>query len=118
MTPNKRRRSRVQAGFTVELVRQGVHVEAETMNLSLKGILCSPAPGFAPENECEVHIRLSEEIEIIINGIVVRSDEVGIAIDFMQMDEVSFTHLRRLIQFNAQDADSIDEELTHPAFDV
>lgn len=117
MTADQRRRSRVKAAFLVELARQGVYVTAETLNISLKGILCSYIPGFAIEDECSVHLRLSEEIEIVVKGRVVRSDKDGIAIDFMQMDDDSFTHLRKIVQYNSLDADTIDGELTLPAFD-
>jgi len=33
------------------------------------------------------------------------------------MDEQSFLHLRNLVRYNAPDADQIDAELKHPAFD-
>jgi len=80
--------------------------------------LCDPVDGFAVGDDCEVAISLSEEAVIMVSAKVVRSDDTGLAVDFASMDEMSFTHLRRLIQFNADDADTIDSELISPAFDV
>ncbi|WP_027180203.1 PilZ domain-containing protein [Maridesulfovibrio bastinii] len=117
MPPDKRRRTRVQASFTVELEMQNIIVSAVTVNLSLKGILCEPVDGFAPGDLCIVHIILSKDVRICINGSVVRSDEKGVAVDFLDMDDESFTHLRKLVQYNSEDADSIDRELISPAFD-
>ncbi|WP_432735008.1 PilZ domain-containing protein [Maridesulfovibrio sp. FT414] len=117
MVQNKRRRTRVEAGFTVKLHKDGIDAGAESHNLSLKGLLCDPVQGFAVGDDCEVSLSLSEDVEIFISAKVVRADDTGLAVDFTSMDEVSFTHLRRLIQFNAQDADAIDSELTSPAFE-
>ncbi|CCO22357.1 PilZ domain-containing protein [Maridesulfovibrio hydrothermalis] len=118
MDQNKRRRTRIKAGFTVVLHKGDIDAAAESLNLSLKGILCGPVPGFSVGDKCEVTISLSEEAEIRVEANVVRADDTGLAVDFSSMDEMSFTHLRRLIQFNADDADTIDSELTSPAFDV
>ncbi|NDV21289.1 PilZ domain-containing protein [Desulfovibrio sp. JC022] len=118
MDQNKRRRIRVNAGFRVVLHKEDIDAFVESHNLSLKGILCDPVRGFFVGDECEISIPLSEEAIIRVNAKIVRSDETGLAADFHHMDENSFTHLRRLIQFNAEDADSIDNELTSPAFDA
>ncbi len=118
MDQNKRRRTRIEAEFTIMLHKGETAAVAESHNLSLKGLLCDPVKGFEVGDECEVSITLSEDAVIMVNAKVVRSDDGGLAVDFTSMDEMSFTHLRRLIQFNAQDADSIDNELTSPAFDA
>lgn len=118
MDQNKRRRTRVNAGFRVVLHKEEFDAYVDSHNLSLKGILCDPVKGFFVGDECEVSIPLSEEAIIRVSAKIVRSDDTGLAADFHHMDEMSFTHLRRLIQFNAEDADSIDEELTSPAFDA
>ncbi|WP_320172955.1 PilZ domain-containing protein [Maridesulfovibrio sp.] len=118
MDQNKRRRTRVNAGFRVVLHKEDFDAYVESHNLSLKGILCDPVNGFFVGDECEISIPLSEDAIIRVSAKVVRSDKDGLAADFHHMDEISFTHLRRLIQFNAEDADTIDSELTSPAFDV
>lgn len=118
MDQDKRRRTRIHVGFTVQLAKNGLSVTAETQNLSMKGILCNSVSDFAVGNLCEVSLVLSKEITVKIEGKVVRSDEFGLAIDFIVMNEESFTHLRKLVQYNSSDADAIDSELTSPAFDA
>jgi hypothetical protein len=39
------------------------------------------------------------------------------AISFLSMTDESFIHLRRLVQYNAGDADRIDKELHKKSFD-
>ncbi len=118
MDQNKRRRTRIQVEFTAQLNKGDLSVMVETQNLSMKGILCNRVEGFAVGSLCEVSILLSEEVVIHIEGKVVRSDESGLAVDFIVMNEESFTHLRKLVQYNSTDADAIDSELISPAFDA
>ncbi|WP_291326092.1 PilZ domain-containing protein [Desulfovibrio sp. UCD-KL4C] len=118
MDQNKRRRTRIEVEFTAQLNKSGLSVMVETQNLSMKGILCNRVEGFAVGTLCEVSILLSKEIEIHVEGKVVRSDETGLAVDFLVMSEESFTHLHKLVQYNSTDADAIDSELISPAFDA
>ncbi|WP_031480535.1 PilZ domain-containing protein [Maridesulfovibrio frigidus] len=118
MGQDKRRRTRIDAEFTVQISKKGFGVEVATHNLSMKGILCDGVEGFSADDACTVSIALSEDIIVIIEGRVVRADKTGLAVDFVAMDEVSFTHLRKMVKYNSTDADSIDGELISPAFDV
>ena len=56
--------------------------------------------------------------ETLPHGVVltVRNDATGCAIDFLSMDEASFFHLRNIVRYGSADADSIDQELSVPAF--
>lgn len=61
-----------------------------------------------------MHIPLSPGIRIVVDGKIVRTDnqeETGMR--FTEMDELSFTFLHRLVQLNAAEPDSIDDELLH-----
>ncbi|OEU69437.1 MAG: pilus assembly protein PilZ [Desulfovibrio sp. S3730MH75] len=118
MGQDKRRRTRIDAEFTVQISKNGFAVEAETHNLSMKGILCDGVEGFSAGDACTVSITLSEDVIVTIEGKIVRADKTGLAVDFVAMDEVSFTHLRRMVKYNSTDADSIDGELISPAFDL
>ncbi len=118
MGQDKRRRTRIDAGFTVQISKKGFSVEAETHNLSMKGILCDGVEGFSTEDDCTVSITLCEDIVVTIEGKIVRADKTGLAVDFVAMDEVSFTHLRNIVKYNSADADRIDGELISPAFDL
>jgi hypothetical protein len=47
-----------------------------------------------------------------------RTAEEGTAIAFTSIDEESFFHLKKLIQFHSDDADEIEAELLKPAFEL
>jgi len=118
MDANRRRRSRVDTHFTVNVSQVGGSpVQLVTSNISLKGLLAEPEPLVKGGLGCRLRIVLSSDAMIFIHGQVIRSDETGVAIDFLPMDEQSFFHLRNLVRYNAPDADQIDAELKTPAFD-
>lgn len=107
----KRRRTRVNAGFETRVFTGGETYALGMRDVSLKGVRCAHEPGLAVGMDCVVELALSPEARIEIEGVVVRSDADGTAIDFGAMDEDSFSHLRRLVQYNAADPDEIDREL-------
>lgn len=117
MDDNRRRRSRVDTHFQATFTRPGGEpVDLVTQNISLKGLLAEPASHIASGDRGLVRITLSSVALIIIECRVIRSDDTGVAIDFLPMDEESFFHLRNLVRYNAPDADQIDAELKIPAF--
>ena len=118
MDANRRRRSRVDtniaAGFTPQ---GGAELRILICNISLKGLLAVPEALVATGASGVLRITLSPEAVIEIDCTVIRSDATGVAIDFTGMEPESFLHLRNLVRYNAPDADQIDAELKHPAFD-
>jgi len=118
MDANRRRRSRVDmniaASFTPKI---GQQVRLLVCNISLKGLLALPEGNVSAGETGQVRITLAKDAVIKIDCTVIRSDATGVAIDFHPMDEQSFFHLRNLVRYNAPDADQIDAELKHPAFD-
>ena len=107
----KRRRTRVNARFETRIFTGGETYTLPMEDVSLKGVRCAHEPGLVVGMDCVVELALSEEARIEVEGVVVRSDADGTAVDFGAMDEDSFAHLRRLVQFNASDPDAIDREL-------
>jgi len=118
MDANRRRRSRVDtniaAGFTPD---RGEELRILICNISLKGLLAVPEVLVTTGAVGTLRIALSPEALIEIDCKVIRSDSTGVAIDFTGMEPESFMHLRNLVRYNAPDADQIDAELKHPAFD-
>ncbi|SNR81772.1 PilZ domain-containing protein [Humidesulfovibrio mexicanus] len=118
MDANRRRRSRVDTNISAELVLpSGEGIPLLTHNISLKGLLAMADAHVESGTLGIVRITLSPEAIIEIDCRVIRSDATGVAIDFIGMEPDSFLHLRNLVRFNAPDADQIDAELKHPAFD-
>lgn len=90
----------------------------ETHDISMAGVLLGGvAPGLLPGQPCQVVLRLHEgldEIRIETAGEVVRVNGGGIAIRFTEILGIeSYEHLRALILYNADDADRVEEEMSH-----
>lgn len=118
MDANRRRRSRVDAKIPASFILPGGRVAALAIcNISLKGLLAEPQPLAQTGATGLVRVELSAEAVIEIESKIIRSDDAGVAIDFIGMEPESFLHLRNLVRYNAPDADQIDAELKHPAFD-
>lgn len=111
MTQDKRQRTRVDAGFEAYVTIGDVVIPVETKNISLKGALLTGCEDCFIGTECELHIPLSPGIRIVADGNVVRKGRDGIAMEFTEMDELSFTFLHRMVQLNAEEPESIDDEL-------
>ena len=117
MEKNRRKRSRVDTEFAVTLRVGDRNIPVSTVNISLKGMLFETNERLELGRECEVHMALSEGVDIFTESKVVRSDGEKTAVDFLTMDELSFHHLREIVRLYADDADEIDHELATPAFD-
>lgn len=105
-------RSPIRARVEVRL-GNGILVEGRAQDISLNGIF------FVTERSLPIgtHVRLNlvldggdTDCRIETYGTVVRIGEHGVAINFEEIDETSITHLRRLIMYNAEDADQVDQE--------
>ena len=118
MDANQRRRTRVEVRVTASFTpTRGVATGLRIRNISLKGLLAEAETQTVLDATGLVRITLTENAVIEIEAQVIRSEDKTVAIDFLNMDELSFLHLRNLVRYNAPDADQIDAELKHPAFD-
>lgn len=117
MTQERRRRSRVHLEFPLTIIQEGSRVRGTVHDLSLKGVSCATESWLLPGKECEISLELDSGLRMHVYGRVIRSGQES-AIDFLRMDETSFAHLRNLVRLYADDADSVDEELKIPAFEV
>ena len=86
------------------------------MNISLTGISCTSSPVFLAGKQCSVILSLNPETSLTIEGKILRVDDKEAIISFLSMDEDTFYHLKRLLQYNAADPDAIDSEIRNPAF--
>jgi hypothetical protein len=116
MTQERRKRSRVPVHFEVHVLVAKTEIKVQTVNISLTGLLCLTDPLFQNNAACKIGIKLSDEIQIYLEGKFLRVGKDETAISFTSMDEESFHHLKRIVAFNAVDADVIDREITVAAF--
>jgi len=116
MAEDRRRRTRVPIQIDVDVLLKGAITKLKSFNISLVGILCTSHPLFRRDEPCTVIIALSGDLQISIDARIVRVEEKETAIKFISMDDESFVHLKKLIQYNMGNAERVDAELRRPAF--
>lgn len=117
MDQEKRKRARVPVQFDVCIVLGEELIKVQIINISLTGILCTFNRRFQKDAPCKVVISLRDDLRITVDAKILRVGERETAISFVAMDEESFVHLKRVVQYNAGDADRIDKEFQRKAFD-
>ncbi|MHB8770561.1 MAG: PilZ domain-containing protein [Syntrophales bacterium] len=116
MDQDKRKRSRAPVGFDGEIVARGERIPVRIINISLTGILCTTDRRLLTGDDCGVVIALGEDLHITVEGKVLRVGTEETAIAFSAMDEESFAHLNKVVQYNTGDADRIEREFRQKAF--
>ena len=116
MDQEKRKRMRVPVHFDVSVKFGGKLIEVQIVNISLTGILCTSNRLFQQNAACQVIISLRDDLKITIDSKMLRVGEQETAISFVAMDDESFVHLRRVVEYNAGDADRIEKEFRQKAF--
>ncbi|MEW5773890.1 MAG: PilZ domain-containing protein [Thermodesulfobacteriota bacterium] len=117
----RRKRTRVEGQFTATLLAGEQEFPVETLNLSLKGLWCRAFPGCEDlvGQRCYVHLALARDALIVLEARAVRAEDGRLGVEFLSMpDEESYTHLRNIVRFRAEDPDAIDLEQLTPAFDA
>lgn len=110
MKKERRSNSRIAANFEVRVVASRKVIPLKTWNLSLRGMECPSETGFKQGRTCHVKFRLSPEINFSVKGKFVRVSKKDTGIFFTSIDPEGFYHLKRLVQYNAPDPDTIDME--------
>ena len=116
-----RRRTRVSARKQTTVSWSAGECDGELVNLSLKGCLLGKPRGALPPEGREVLVRIhlednSPDLDVQLHAVVARQIPEGLALDFTEVEIESFKHLFRLVQYNAPDPDSIEDELGTSAF--
>jgi len=80
-------------------------------NLSLKGMFIDTEHRVSDKDLLDITVRLSgTDLTVNLKGRVIRQTDTGIAIEFREMDLDSFTHLKKIVEYNSDDADNIGDE--------
>lgn len=97
----------------VQLVDKLGAVEAELIDISLKGALLKVPSGWPGrvDDGCQLKLKLTEGNAIVMRGRVahVRGRRVGLFCESIDLD--SITHLRRLVELNSGDPALLEREL-------
>jgi hypothetical protein len=116
MAKERRKRTRVPVAFDINIIFQKTKIKVQTLDISLTGIRCTSDPLFRANELCEVILILNNDTNLVIEGKILRIDGKETIIAFLSMDEDTFFHLKRIMEYNAKDADEIDQEIKNPAF--
>lgn len=116
MITERRKRTRVPVCFELNVVVRGKKIKVQTQNISMTGVSFRSNEPLTVNDRCKIHLRLNEEIHLTMEAKILRSSEEETIASFLEMDEDSFYHLKRLLQYNAADSDQIEKELEKPAF--
>jgi len=111
MKKEKRKRTRVPVGFTATISGGGKIIKANTLDISLNGILCTANSRFQTGDQCRVTLTLDPAVKVIIEGRISRVTLSDMAIVFSAMNEESFFHLKKIVEYNYCDADAINKEI-------
>jgi Tfp pilus assembly protein PilZ len=109
------KRELVRVAFDIEAIikYEGRTFSGKVDNLSLKGMFIQTSEKFKLYDTIQITIHLAGEtsdLEINLNGLIVRTTEQGIGIQFEKVDLDSFIHLRNIVAYNSGDEDKVMDE--------
>jgi len=104
--------TRVHPHIPVEVAGEDQNVRGEIGDIGFEGLWLPTETPLSVRSRCQVVIHLSDTVKIRANGLVVRSEPEGMAIQLLELlDPESFGHLRNLILYNSSDPVTIDQEI-------
>jgi len=112
ISKKEERRKHSRVGFATRIdVRfvsgqETISLNANSKDLSLKGIFVQTETKFPLSTPCTVDIYLTggvEEIKLEIQGETVRQTDDGVGIVFKSMDVETYTHLKNIVYYNGGD---------------
>ncbi len=77
--------------------------DCQTSNISVNGVFVEGASGVANGDKCQVDFQLvgtSSTLLLKMTGEVVRIDDLGVALQFVEVDQDSFYHLQNIVYVN------------------
>ncbi|GJL80114.1 MAG: hypothetical protein NPINA01_31030 [Nitrospinaceae bacterium] len=114
---NLREFTRIPINVTVEVKAGEIFFKAnKTINLSMKGIALLADQTLPVDTKCSISILLGNGdlgCNIDVKGLVKRSTDSGMAIEFTEIDLDGYEYLQNLIMHNSHSAHDIVEEEIH-----
>jgi hypothetical protein len=87
-----------------------IRAQGSSRDLSLSGIFVYTDQKISVDTPCQVEISLSgttDPLVLQMDGRIIRNEESGIAITFESIDLDSYTHLKNIVRYNADDPDDV-----------
>ena len=111
----RRRFHRIHFDAQAHLRRDDSDLAASLVDISLNGVLMEIPPGWkgrvGDEETVKILLTEGEEHTITMETTVTHMDEKHIGMRCRHIDMDSITHLRRLVELNLGDAQSLEREL-------
>ncbi len=88
--------------------------DCETCDISISGVFVNGVTGVGCGDKCRIELRLdgnTSNLLLKISGEIVRFQEEGVALEFFEVDEDSFYHLRNIVYFSYKHAGGGQEDL-------
>jgi len=108
------KRKSIRVPFRTEIVvshgGKELHLEGDSVNLSMGGMLAESQEEIPLGAVCRVELSLAgtqEPIGLTVQGRVIRHEPSGFVIQFEEMDLDSYTLLREIVRHNAEDPDLV-----------
>ncbi len=109
---NNRKFTRVNSHIPVDVEASGETLSGEVRDISFEGLWLPTTTPFPERIPCRVTVHLATSIKIRADGVVVRSEPEGIAVQFRELlDLESYGHLRNLILYNSTDTATVEQEI-------
>jgi hypothetical protein len=116
MDQENRKRARVPVHRNVNILIEEKVIQRQIINISMSGILCTSDSLFQRGALCKVNIVLGDNLQMNMEAVIVRVAEQETAINFTGMDQESFLHLMKFVQYNSGDPDKIESEIKMKTF--
>ena len=116
MNEGKRKKTRVhfETRVTLKTDKSEIEAEANSKDISLKGIFVGTEKRIPVGTPCDIEILLmgtSTRLALSIKCIITRQDASGLGIAFDSVDIDSFIHLKNIVMYNASDPEDIEKEM-------
>ncbi len=111
-----RKFSRVQFHVAATIRTEGRQFQGEVENLSMTGMMLVTKERLAEGERVEITIVLTgadPEISVSFGGSVTRICEDGVGLTFDKVDLDSYMHLKNIVSYNSDDAETVMEEIGH-----
>ena len=112
---NKRDFTRVHTHIAAEMeLQSGGPVSCRVMDVSINGVLLAAQVDVPKDTVCKVSLLLEGTdpiVKISAHGTVTRKESGLFAVEFAEIDDESYAHLRNLVLSNASDPNRVEDEL-------
>lgn len=99
-----------ETNITLQSEEKKISVTGSSRDLSMKGAFVKTDEAFSIGASCELTVKLTgsiDDVTLQMKGKIVRIEADGVGINFTSVDLDSYTHLKKLVQFNSEHPDDV-----------